>query len=227
MITEELIEKEIALFKAKIKDYQSRGLKIFASSSFQSHSLPMLHILASIDNSLPVYFLNTGYHFAETLEYRDRIKKEFDLNIINLESPISRIRQKNSQGNLMYTTDPDQCCYFNKTLPMETVLLKHDVWISGVRKDQNANRSQFEYEEKGVNDTLRFHPMLNWSKQMIWHYIRTHNLPQHPLENGAYISIGCEPCTRKMSFADSDERDGRWQGLKKNECGLHTELIEK
>lgn len=222
---DDFIKKEISFFREKIEEYSSNKLNVFASSSFQTHSIPMLHILSLIDNSIPVHFLNTGYHFPETLNYRDQIKSEFNLDIINLESPISRIRQKDSRGNLMYTSDPDQCCYFNKTLPMEPVLKEKDVWITGIRKDQNENRSNFEFEIKGAHNTVRFHPMLNWSKQMIWHYIKKHNLPRHPLESSGYISIGCEPCTRKMTFDDINEREGRWQGMKKTECGLHTELL--
>lgn len=219
------IEKEIAIFRDKLGDYKSKELNLFASSSFQTHSIPMLHVLSQIDKTVPVYFLNTGYHFPETLNYRDQITTVFGLKLVNIESPISRIRQRDSLGNLMYTSDPDQCCYFNKTLPMEPVLSENDVWITGVRKDQNANRSNFDYEIKGAHNTLRFHPMLNWSKQMIWHYIKTNNLPRHPLDDKGYISIGCEPCTRKMTFDDIDERQGRWQGMKKTECGLHTELV--
>ncbi len=225
MELDNFIEKEIAIFRDKLGDYKSKELNLFASSSFQTHSIPMLHVLSQIDKTVPVYFLNTGYHFPETLNYRDQITTVFGLKLVNIESPISRIRQRDSLGNLMYTSDPDQCCYFNKTLPMEPVLSENDVWITGVRKDQNANRSNFDYEIKGAHNTLRFHPMLNWSKQMIWHYIKTNNLPRHPLDDKGYISIGCEPCTRKMTFDDIDERQGRWQGMKKTECGLHTELV--
>ena len=107
---------------------------------------------------------------------------------------------------------------------MEPLLQQYDVWISGVRKDQNANRSQFEYEQKGKHNTLRFHPMLEWSARLIWQYIREHQLPKHPLETQGYLSIGCEPCTRKPS---AEDRDGRWFGMNKTECGLHTDLVGK
>ncbi len=221
------IEKEIDVFKERLKSYKSLGLKLFASSSFQTHSIPMLHLLSSFDNSIPVYFLNTGYHFPETLLYRNQIAHLYKLNVLNVTSPVSRIRQKDNRGNLMFASDPDQCCFFNKTLPMDPLLAEYDVWLNGVRKDQNENRSNFNYEEKGKYNSLRFHPMLNWTKQMIWHYIRENNIPHHPLESAGYHSIGCEPCTRKMTMEDQNERGARWEGMKKTECGLHTELIIK
>jgi phosphoadenosine phosphosulfate reductase len=223
----ESIQTEISEFKQKIFEYKRNGLRLFASSSFQTHSIPMIHILSQIDNSIPIYFLNTGYHFPETMMYRDQIKEKYNMNILNLESPISRIRQKDSEGNLMFASDPDQCCFFNKTLPMESILAQNDVWINGVRKDQNENRSTFNKEEKGKHDSLRYHPMLNWTKQMIWHYIRDNGIPHHPLENEGYVSIGCDPCTRKMTLEDANDRGGRWEGMKKTECGLHTDLIDR
>lgn len=218
---------EILRFKEKIRQYAESGKKVFASSSFQTHSIPMLKLISEIDNNIPIYFLNTGFHFPETYTYRDQIAGLYNLRVINLESPIPKIRQKDSEGRLMFSSDPDQCCFLNKTLPMEPILGQYDVWITGVRKDQNENRRNFDYEVAGTHGVLRFHPMLYWTRQMIWAYIRENDIPRHPLENAGYISIGCEPCTSKYDFNNAAERDGRWSGLKKTECGLHTDLISK
>jgi phosphoadenosine phosphosulfate reductase len=222
-----LIDGEIKRFDQALKKYKEEDKKVFASSSFQTHSIPMLHIISRLDNSIPIYFLNTGFHFPETLAYRDQIGEEFNLQIMDLHSPITKLNQRDAGGALLFASDPDQCCFLNKTLPMEPILAANDVWISGVRRDQNANRSSFNYETKGAFNTQRLHPMLDWTKQMIWAYIREHDIPQHPLEQFGYESIGCEPCTRKMTLGDENERGGRWAGMKKTECGLHTDLIEK
>src|SRR5690606_41203851 len=105
------------------------------------------------------------------------------------------------------------------------VLGEFDVWMNGIRADQNANRKNMQIEQPAPKDAIRFHPMLDWNMKMIYDYIREHNLPKHPLENAGYMSIGCEPCTRKMSF--ENDRGGRWFGMNKTECGLHTDLVKK
>lgn len=212
----------------KIRDYQQRGLRLFASSSFQSHSIPMLHVLSRIDRSIPVYFLDTGYHFPETLQYRDQIAELLGLEVRNVRSSVSRLQQVGSNGRLLFASDPDHCCYLNKVQPMEPVLAAHDVWINGIRAEQNANRKQMGEEQPGPQDTLRYHPMLHWTNRDITLYMREHNLPRHPLEAKGYISIGCEPCTRKVDLeALTDERQSRWFGMNKTECGLHTDLAKK
>jgi phosphoadenosine phosphosulfate reductase len=212
--------------RKKIKDYHARGLRIFASSSFQSHSIPMLHILSTIDPDIPVYFLDTGFHFPETKVYRDEVGSQLGIQIISLESTMPKIAQRDQSGQFLFTSDPDRCCYINKVLPLEPVLKSHDIWISGVRRDQTQFRSDLAEETSGIHDTLRYHPMLDWNSKMIWNYRQQYNLPEHPLDAKGYLSIGCVPCTRKWSPED-DERGARWAGMTKEECGIHTEFVEK
>ena len=209
----------------RIKKYQDKGLRLFISSSFQSHSIPLLHIISSIDNSIPVIFIHTGYHFKETLQFRDEITKLLNLNLINVFPKVSKINQKDCNGNLLYTSDPDYCCYLNKTDPMESALAEYDVWINGIRADQNSNRSAMKIEEEAKFGCLRFHPVLDWNSKMIYDYQKKYDLPKHPLDAQGYVSIGCEPCTRKPD--PDDERSGRWYGMKKTECGLHLDLVKK
>jgi phosphoadenosine phosphosulfate reductase len=210
----------------KIKQYQSEGKRLFTSSSFQSHSLVMLHILSRIDKTIPVYFINTGYHFPETIAFRDQVTEQFGLHTIDLVSEVPKIMQRDSEGRLLFTSDPDHCCYLNKTQPMDAILRSHDVWINGVRADQSAVRASMKVEQAAPHNTLRFHPMLDWNSKMIWQYQKEYQLPRHPLEEKGYVSIGCEPCTRRLDPA-MQEREARWYGLKKVECGLHTELVSK
>ncbi|MFC2100404.1 phosphoadenylyl-sulfate reductase [Bacteroidota bacterium] len=211
--------------KVKIRTYQNEGKKIFTTSSFQTHSIVLLHIISRIDKSIPVYFVNTGYHFSETIKYKDHIAQLLDLQVKDLLSIIPKHLQKDSMGNLLFTSDPDYCCYLNKVEPVDILLRSMDVWINGIRSDQNDNRKQMKTEEMASYDTIRFHPMLDWNNKMIYAYLKEHNLPKHPLEDEGYHSIGCEPCTRKM--LGDDPRTARWFGLNKTECGLNTDLIEK
>jgi phosphoadenosine phosphosulfate reductase len=210
--------------KAKLEEYKAEGKQVFTSSSFQSHSLVMLHIISRIDNSIPVYFINTGYHFPETIQFRDFVTGQFKLNTVDLKSETPKHMQIDSQGKLLFASDPDHCCYLNKTQPMDAILRSFDVWINGVRADQSAVRAAMKVEQPAPHHTIRFHPMLDWNAKMIWQYQKEFNLPTHPLELKGYVSIGCEPCTRKLD-PGMQEREARWYGLKKVECGLHTELV--
>jgi phosphoadenosine phosphosulfate reductase len=212
--------------KYKLEEYKSRYLKIFTTSSFQTHSIVLLHIISKIDNTIPVYFINTGYHFPETIAFRDEIAEKFGLNLKDVYSSTPRHMQKDANGRLLFTSDPDFCCYLNKVQPLEPILAENDVWINGVRADQSSVRKSFKEEEKAPHDVIRFHPMLDWNTKMVEMYIKEHNLPRHPLEAKGYFSIGCEPCTRKFDL-EWNAREGRWFGLKKTECGLNTDLISK
>ncbi|MEO9869602.1 phosphoadenylyl-sulfate reductase [Ekhidna sp.] len=216
---------EIVEIRKKIEKYQKEGKRLFTTSSFQTHSIPMLHILSEIDNSIPVYFINTGYLFPETVSFRDEIATQLGLTIVDLKPNTPKNMQRETNGKLMFTTDPDHCCYLNKTQPMESVLASHDVWINGVRGDQSAVRKAMKVEQSAPFDSIRFHPMLDWDNRKIFAYAKEHNLPKHPLDAKGYISIGCEPCTRKMDL-DMQEREARWFGLNKVECGLHTDLVK-
>jgi phosphoadenosine phosphosulfate reductase len=212
--------------KEKITLYKNEGKSLFTSSSFQSHSLVMLHIISRIDKTIPVYFINTGYHFPETVKFKDHITAFFGLNTIDLKSEVPKHMQRDSEGRLLFTSDPDHCCYLNKTQPMDSALRSHDIWINGVRADQSSVRAAMKVEQPAPYNTIRFHPMLDWTAKMIWQYQKEYNLPTHPLEEKGYVSIGCEPCTRKLD-PGMQEREARWYGLKKVECGLHTELVTK
>lgn len=215
---------DIDHIKGKIADYRERGLRIFTTSSFQTHSIVLLHIISRIDKSIPVYFINTGYLFPKTIEYKDQVADLFGLSIVDLAPTVPKHLQKDIDGNLLFASNPDFCCHINKVMPMDSLLPQFDVWINGVRADQTAVRSAMSEEEKAPHGVIRYHPMLAFTKQEIYRYIKEYNLPRHPLDPLGYSSIGCEPCTQKPSL-DFPERDGRWFGQKKTECGLNTELV--
>ena len=210
--------------KKSIEQYRRDGKSMFTTSSFQSHSIVLLHILSRIDSRIPVIFINTGYHFPETLKFRDEVSDRFGLNLIDLSPSTPKYMQRDAEGRLLFTSDPDHCCYLNKTMPVDAMLRKYDIWINGVRADQSAVRKRMKTEQEAPHDTIRFHPMLDWSPRMIYAYQKEFNLPRHPLESQGYLSIGCEPCTRKVD-PEMMEREARWYGLSKAECGLHTDLI--
>src|SRR5690606_4882901 len=156
----------------------------------------------------------------------DDVSKAFGLTTVDLKPLTPKNMQKDSEGKLLFTSDPDFCCFLNKTQPLDQVLMQFDIWINGVRADQSAARKAMKMEQAAPHNVTRFHPMLDWTAKEIYQYIKIHQLPKHPLESKGYFSIGCEPCTRRMD-PEMQEREARWYGMNKSECGLHTDLIYK
>jgi len=113
------MEKKISDISDQFELFRNEGKRFFASSSFQTHSLPMLHVLSRVAPDTPIYFIQTGFHFPETLAFRDQVAKDFGLNVLNIESHAPKIQQRNSIGNFYFTSDPDYCCFLNKTQPMQ------------------------------------------------------------------------------------------------------------
>jgi phosphoadenosine phosphosulfate reductase len=217
---------EVAQIQKQLEAYRERGLKLFSTSSFQTHSVVLLHILSQTDRTIPVYFINTGYHFPETVAYRDRIVDLLGLNLKDIYSDVPRNMQKDAAGRLFFASDPDFCCHLNKVQPLDNLLPKYDVWINGVRADQSAVRKAMKVEQPAKYGVVRFHPMLDWNSRTIETYLKEHKLPRHPLESQGYLSIGCEPCTRKFD-PNMSERESRWFGLNKTECGINTDLVQR
>jgi phosphoadenosine phosphosulfate reductase len=200
------------------------GPRVVASSSFQTQSLPFLHILSRVCPEMPVIFIDTGFHFSETLAFRDELQARFGLNVIVARPAISKSQLMAQYGEGLYRRDPDLCCYINKVEPMRRALSGFDAWISGVRRDQTTHRRHLGALAPQRMGLLKIHPMLRWTGDEVWAYIHSHRLPYHPLFPAGYASIGCAPCTRPVR-AGEDERSGRWAGTGKAECGLHTDWM--
>lgn len=215
------ISVEKSFVESQIQEYRLKGKKVFMSSSFQTHSIPMLHLLSTIDKSIPIYFLDTGFHFPETIVYRDRIKDLLELKVVSIKANVAKIDLLGKDNKFLFSSDPDLCCQINKVDTLNSVSKLFDVWITGIRGSQNPNRKNLEYEARTEDGVLRFHPMINWTDPMINAYSYKYKLPSHPLDKHGYSSIGCGPCTTKPVL---DQRSGRWLGSKKTECGLHLNL---
>jgi len=220
---DQAIDAAVADIESRLVGYRQAGKTLFATSSFQTQSIPLLHLLSRIDRTIPVYFLNTGYHFPETLEFRDTVVQELELNLVQLQPLTPKSLQRDRNGVLYYASDPDQCCFMNKVQPLEPLLKCMDVWVSGIRAVQSAQRRRLRSEEPTPQGARRYHPLLQWTDPMIYRYAHRYQLPSHPLDACGYASVGCEPCTRRR--VSEPGRGGRWFGLAKTECGLHVDLV--
>ncbi len=198
------------------------GPKAAATSSFQTQSVPLLHLISRHAPRLTVLFLDTGFHFPETLAFRDTLERDFHLQIRALQNQLGHEAFDRQYGQL-YRRDPDMCCYLNKVEPLDAGLAEYDAWITGVRRDQTPSRRNTPIIEHLDDGTYKICPMVNWTEQDVSQYIARHQLPAHPLTAQGYPSIGCAPCTKRPR-AGEDARSGRWAGSEKTECGLHTKL---
>lgn len=199
---------------------------IAMSSSFQTQSMPLLHIASRIIPNLPIFFIDTGYHFWETLMFREQIAREWDLNIVDLYRDHRWDGYARQRTRTLPVEDPDLCCYIHKVQPMQTALQNYKAWISGIRRDQTAVRANAKILELQNDGLLKINPLLNWTKADVRQYMEENGLPSHPLLDKGYRSVGCAPCTIAIGV-NEDERAGRWTGREKIECGLHTDMFKK
>lgn len=205
--------------QSQVREFQTEGRKVWLTSSFQTQSLPLLHMLSQVAPEVPVILIDTGFLFPETYAFARQLEGEWGLDLVQIRSQRTYHDQRTPSGHFLFTEDIDRCCQVNKVEPIQDLIRGGDVWISGVRRDQSAVRAAKKRIETDARDVLRYHPMLNWTGRDVYFYINNHKLPKHPLESQGFVSIGCVPCTRK--WADPD-RGGRWEGSSKTECGLHT-----
>lgn len=195
-------------------------------SSFGADSAVLLHLVSQVDRSLPVYFLETGKHFAETLDYVETLKQALGLaNVVALHPDSEDIRRFDPDGTL-WETDPDSCCHIRKTEPLDKIVAGFGGWVTGRKRFQTAERGVLPHFELTADDRIKVNPLAYFTNEDIAAYKARHELPEHPLYARGYKSIGCAPCTSAVAEGE-DPRAGRWRGLNKKECGIHFDFNGK
>lgn len=209
--------------RALIADLLKRDGAPCVTSSFQHECVALVHMLVQQAPGIPVLFLETGYHFPETIAYRDKIADEWKLNLINLEAKQS-VADQEAQFGILNQTAPDQCCKKRKVEPLFAGLSNYDLWFTALRREQSPTRANLQEVEpfKLPNGKAlqKISPLAMWNVKEIWGYLHRHNIEALPLYNQGYTSIGCKPCTA-LPVSAEDLRSGRWQGKGKLECGIH------
>ncbi len=196
---------------------------VILTCSFQHDGVVLAHMLMTIAPWVPIVFLNTGFHFPETLAYRDEIVERFGLKLREISPSMPRDQFAQEHGLDLYRRNPDLCCRINKVEPLRAALEGVRCWINGRRRDQSATRGAISVVERYEGEIHKVNPMAAWTAANTYRYMREHSIPEHPLFEKGYASIGCAPCTRPI-LAGEDERAGRWSGTSKTECGIHTFL---
>jgi phosphoadenosine phosphosulfate reductase len=197
------------------------------TSSFQAEDVVVLDLVRPYLPDVPVLFLETGYHFPETLEYRDRMAAEWGLNLINV-MPETTVAEQEAQFGILNQTAPDRCCAMRKVGPLFRALGDYGVWVTGLRRQQSKSRANLQVEESFAlpsGKTLRkLNPLTEWTTRDVWQYAAAHDIPLLSLYDLGYSSIGCAPCT-SLPSDPNDPRSGRWGG-QKLECGIHIQDTE-
>lgn len=206
-----------ALLRAALEP--SRGLKPAVLSSFGAEAVVLLSIVARVDPTVPVVFLDTGMHFLQTLAYRDAVARRLGLTDVRIVVPDPEDRAAIDPRDDLWRLDTDGCCDLRKVRPLERALAGIDALITGRKRHQTAHRAGLEPFE-AFDGRLRVNPLHDWSAERLQAWIDEQDLPRHPLSAHGYRSIGCWPCTRAVD-AGEDARVGRWSGAAKTECGIH------
>ncbi len=195
--------------------------------SFQAEDVLLTKLALEFDTAIPVLFLDTGYHFKETYEYRDRIARDWNLNLVNL-LPQKTVAEQEAERGLLYQSAPDQCCKLRKVEPLFKAVAAYRVWITGMRREQARTRAALEesamFTLPGGQQIFKLAPLASWTTRDVWYACEQLGIPRLSLYDQGYASIGCEPCT-SLPVDPNDPRSGRWAG-RKVECGIHIQAAK-
>jgi phosphoadenosine phosphosulfate reductase len=198
---------------------ENKGRRIALVSSFGANSVVLLHLVASVDPTLPVLFIDTGKLFGETRRYQKELAEQLGLRDVRNIGPEPNHLVERDPAGALWIVDREACCSLRKVEPFAAALSEFDIWISGRKRYQGGSRGSLPlFEAEGKR--LKVNPLANWTSGDIDVYRTAFSLPQHPLVEKGYRSIGCEPCTTPVGEGE-DERAGRWRGIEKTECGIH------
>lgn len=195
--------------------------------SFQAEDVLLLKLARELQPGIPVLFLDTGYHFAETYAYRDDIARHWGLNLVNL-LPRQTVPEQESEFGILYQTEPNRCCGFRKVEPLFAAVADYKVWLTGLRREQARSRAELkEVDDFAVTPGVivrKLSPFANWTTRDVWQLCAHFRIPLLPLYEQGYTSIGCQPCTT-LPTDPNDPRSGRWGGAKV-ECGIHIQATD-
>ena len=193
------------------------------TSSFGAESAVLLHMVSTVAPEVPVLFLDTGFHFSETIDYRRRLARDLGVPVVDIFPALTPGEQAERYGDALFNRDPDSCCAMRKTEPLRRALEDRDGWATGVRRVQTPERAStpvVEARRHAERWLVKVAPLADWTDADIMEYQQRYDLPFHPLVQSGYRSIGCEPCTKPVASGE-DARAGRWSAFAKSECGLH------
>jgi phosphoadenosine phosphosulfate reductase len=223
VLTAEAIERyEAETLLDAILEHHAKS-PVCLTCSFQAEDMIVLSLLKNRVPDVPVLFLETGYHFSDTCDFKDRIAAEWNLNLVNV-IPQKTVEEQESEFGILYRKDPAKCCHLRKVEPLMQSLEPFEIWFTGLRREQSPTRRNLKKVEQhslpSGKSLLKVSLLADWTWRQVWEYTGKHGLSYLPQYDHGYASIGCEPCTA-IPDDPTNPRSGRWSG-KKLECGIHT-----
>ena len=198
------------------------GRRVEIASAFGAEGVVLLDMAARTARDLRLFILDTGFLFPETLELAAKVERRYGIRVERVTPEITAEQQAELYQPALWNRDPDLCCNLRKVEPLRRKLSGLKAWVTSIRRDQTVARRNIAKVEWDANfDLVKINPLADWTHEMVWSYIRTHDLDYNPLHDRDYPSIGCMNCTRPV-LAGEDRRSGRWPGIPKAECGLHS-----
>ena len=195
--------------------------RVIMGTGFGPPGIVLLDLLFQVTKDISVFYIDTGFLFDQTYDLKNKLEEKYGFKFLRYSTELTPEMQADKYGQKLWETDPDSCCNIRKVIPLKDALKNYDVWITGIRKKQTQIRNQsdlIEFESRF--EVIKINPLIEWTHDEVWHYLKANHLPYNPLHDSSYPSIGCIQCTSPVC-AGEDDRSGRWKGTKKTECGLH------
>lgn len=197
------------------------GEDVALATGFGPSGIVLMHMVSRLRPGTTFFYLNTDLLFAETMALRDRLAEALPIRFVEVPAALTLRDQSRRYGPELWKHNPDLCCRLRKVEPLRRFLAGRRAWVTGIRRDQSPTRASVRVVDYDyANGLLKIAPLAAWTRQQVWDYVRGHDLPYNPLHDQGYPSIGCVPCTAPVD-ANGHERDGRWAGRDKLECGIH------
>ena len=201
--------------------WQNYGKGVVLGTGFGPSGIILIHHLKKAGLTIPIFYLDTGLFFDETYQLKEKIERELDVQFTRVSTDLSLEDQAVQYGSELWRNNPNKCCFLRKILPLQQYLADKEVWITGVRRSQSQARKQTKmFEWDPMNKVMKVNPLVSWTSEDVWSFIKIFKLPYNKLHESGYRSIGCSPCTQPV-LPHEDERAGRWAGMNKTECGIH------
>jgi phosphoadenosine phosphosulfate reductase len=201
--------------------FKTFGNAVEVASGFGVEGMALIDIASRVNSNLRVFTIDTGFLFPETYQLIERVEKRYGISVERVRSTLTPEDQAEIYGSALWSANPDQCCGLRKVEPLKEKLAGVRAWITAIRRDQTSHRAKarkVEWDQKF--HVVKINPIVDWSSENVWEYVRAHDVPYNPLHDFNYPSIGCTHCTRAVR-PGGDPRSGRWAGSQKTECGLH------
>lgn len=203
--------------------FETFGKEMVLGTGFGSSGVLLIDLLREHGINIPIFYLDTNLLFDSTYELKDKLEERYQIEITRITPELSLKKQAERFGDELWKRNPNQCCFYRKVLPLRNYLSDKKAWVTGLRRSQSETRIQariIEWNEE--NEVIKINPLANWSGEKVWEHIHRLDIPYNPLHDEGYPSIGCIPCTQPVDASkESDDRNGRWNGTDKTECGIH------